>query len=460
MEHINQAGSLQVTSISFEWLLQELLTSVDRRKEMSLATNSGTGAYMTRTMNSFVVAWACCTAFYFLEYVVRSAPAVMIPELAAHFKVSPLGVSSILGMYFYTYAATSLIAGVLLDRFGAKFVIPAGAMVLAIGCLMFSMPDSLMADMGRLLQGAGSALAFTGAVYLAAHGFPAQRLATAIGLTQCVGMLGGSAGQIIVGPLIRSILSAAGIWVVIGLLVMTVAIILLSTTPRENSAPSNSEKATSWLEPYKVVFMNPQSYLCGAVAGLLFAPTTILDMVWGVRFLQQDRAFAYGAAVATASMVPLGWAIGCPLLGWLADKLKRRKPALLFGASVMLACTVQLTYVSTLMPQWVTLLFFGIGSGAAMIPYTIIKEVNPDRVKGSATGAMNFLAFTVTAVIGPIFASNFGRTLGMTADHIAHLRHADTFWVFIIILALVLSAALRETGPGVARAHVVPLKAT
>jgi hypothetical protein len=100
------------------------------------------------------------------------------------------------------------------------------------------------------------------------------------------------------------------------------------------------------------------------------------------------------------------------------------------------------------MPEWATLLLFGVGSGAAMIPYTIIKEVNPDRVKGSATGAMNFLTFTVTAIIGPIFASNFGRTLGLSADRVGHLRHSDTFWIVVILLALLLAAALRETGPG------------
>lgn len=426
---------------------------------MSLSTNSSTSADAGRVMKSFVFAWACCTAFYFLEYTVRSAPAVMIPELAAGFRVTPLGVSSIVGMYYYTYAFTSLIAGVLLDRFGAKYVIPAGAAVLAVGCLLFSLPNPLMADVGRLLQGAGSAFAFTGAVYLAAHGFPAQRLATAIGLTQCIGMLGGSAGQIIVGPVIRNILSAAGIWVVIGLLVMAIVIILLVITPKENPAASGKQTGISWLEPYKVVFMNPQSYLCGAVAGLLFAPTTILDMVWGVRFLQQDRAFEYDAAVATVSMVPLGWAIGCPLLGLLADKIKRRKPVLLLGALIMLVCIIQLTYFASLMPQWITLLLFGIGSGAAMIPYTIIKEVNPDRVKGSATGAMNFLTFAVTAVIGPIFASNFGVNLGATADHVSHLRHTDMFWILSIVLALVLSTFLRETGPGLSRPLILPLKA-
>jgi len=45
---------------------------------------------------------------------------------------------------------------------------------------------------------------FTGAVYLATHGFPARYLATAIGFTQCFGMLGGAAGQFAVAPLIHA----------------------------------------------------------------------------------------------------------------------------------------------------------------------------------------------------------------------------------------------------------------
>ena len=36
-----------------------------------------------------------------------------------------------------------------------------------------------------------------------------------------------------------------------------------------------------------------------------------------------------------------------------------------------------------------------------MIPYTMIKEVNPDEVKGSATGAMNFLVFVMSAFGAP-----------------------------------------------------------
>ena len=46
-----------------------------------------------------------------------------------------------------------------------------------------------------------------------------------------------------------------------------------------------------------IVFRNPQSILCGMIAGLLFIPTTIFDMVWGVRYLQDGRGIEYAEAV-------------------------------------------------------------------------------------------------------------------------------------------------------------------
>jgi len=90
---------------------------------MSNDVMGSTGGRATVLKRAFIIAWGCCTVFYFLEYAVRSAPAVMVPELATLFGVSVLGVSSIVGTYYYTYATTSLIAGVLLDHFGAKYVI-------------------------------------------------------------------------------------------------------------------------------------------------------------------------------------------------------------------------------------------------------------------------------------------------------------------------------------------------
>jgi MFS family permease len=398
---------------------------------------------------AFIVAWVFSLAFYFLEYAVRSSPAVMIPELAKIFGVSALGVSGILGVYYYTYSTASLVAGVLLDRLGAKYVVSIGMSILGIGCLLFMIPQEGVGYLGRLLQGAGSAFAFTGAVYLASHGLPARRLATAIGITQCVGMLGGTAGQLVVGRWIAGGLSIPEYWGRAGVVVLLVAVGLWWITPRETPSISRGKASGGILDTYKIVFSNPQSYLCGLAAGLLFVPTTVGDMVWGVRFFQTDKGFSFADAVFAISMVPLGWVFGCPLLGWVADRLGRRKPVYLGGAAIMLIGFVQLIYAPALLSSWLTLFILGVASGAAMIPYTIIKEVNPDEVKGSATGAINFLTFAVTAAIGPVFAGYFGKTLGaQSIDVDSHFRHAGHFWIGILIAALVVGSLLRETGRG------------
>jgi fucose permease len=85
----------------------------------------------------FVVAWGFCLLFYFGQYALRSAPGVMVPELTDAFGLTTLGVSSLLGLYYYTYSTFAIVAGASLDRLGAKYVIPAGIVVTATGSVLF-----------------------------------------------------------------------------------------------------------------------------------------------------------------------------------------------------------------------------------------------------------------------------------------------------------------------------------
>jgi MFS family permease len=412
-----------------------------------ITTAAVSDAASTSRTRAFQIAWGLAMCFYFLEYASRSAPAVMIPELKRAFGTTALGVSAILGTYYYTYSITSLIAGGALDRVGGKKAVPVGIFILAVGCLLFSIPTTTAAYTGRLLQGAGSAFAFTGAVYLAVHGFSARWLATAIGVTQCVGMLGGSAGQFVVGPLLEKGLGWQTVWHWLGIASLVVGVLLFLAAPSESHSEEGRSGRPSLLAPYKVVFSNPRSYLCGAVAGLLFVPTTIGDMTWGVAFFQRDRMFSFHDAVVTGSLVPLGWVIGCPVLGWLADRIGRRKPVLIGGAIGMLLSAALISFTKTHEPAVVGCLLFGIFSGAAMIPYTIIKEVNPDEVKGSATGGINFLTFGVTALIGPLFADALGKGISATTNHVTHFRESGLFWMACITIAILIAAFLPETGP-------------
>lgn len=394
----------------------------------------------------FIIAWVLGLIFYFIDYATRSAPSLMIKDLAENFAISKESVVSLVGTYYYTYSICALIAGICLDKFGAKYSMFAGCFILGIGCILFIISSHYVGTTGRLLQGAGSAFAFPGCVYLATKGFSAKSLATAIGFTQCIGMLGGAAGQFVVEPMLADGLSYKFFWIGAGILCIIPAIAMLILTPKASQEEIEKSKNTSFIEPFKIIFSNKDSWLSGIISGLLFIPTTIFAMTWAVAFFKLDLGFDAQNAALTAAMASLGWVVGCPLMGMSTDKIGLRKPIILIGCIGMIIMLLQLIYLPDLMNSKITLFIFGVFSGVAMIPYSVIKEANPDYVKGSATGVQNFLTFGVTSLVGPLFAKMYGNQLTTVTDKLGHFHHAIWFWIIGIFIAIILTLLLKETG--------------
>lgn len=395
-----------------------------------------------------VGAWLLVALYYFFQYALRSAPSVMIPQLSESFGVSALGVSTIVGMFYYGYSPFNLVAGASIDRFGAKRIIPIGAALVGIGAMMFGSGNATVANVGRFLQGAGGAFAMVGAIYLITKNFPASVVASFIGATQMFGMAGGSAGQFLVGPLIKGGLPWQKFWIYAGIGGLAIGVLLFILLPKEKEAAASDPERGNFFTPLKIVFSNPQSILCGLIAGLMFIPTTILAMTWGVRFLQEARGREYEAAVGLAATVPLGWVIGCPLLGFISDRIGRRKPVLMGGALALLVMVWWILYGDPAVFRGPMVgILTGIASGAAMLPNTIIKEANPPKLGGSATGVVNFINFTFSALLGPVFGARLARSSGDADVGMAHYQSGFQPLLYGIALALSLSFFLKETGP-------------
>jgi MFS family permease len=396
------------------------------------------------------VAWVLTAVYYFYQYALRSAPSVMMPELSEAFAVSALGVASILGLFYYGYSPFSLVAGAAMDRMGPRRLLPGAAAVVGLGALLFSTGNRELASAGRFLQGAGGVFALVGAIYIATKHFSPSRAATLIGVTQMFGMAGGSAGQFVVGPLIGRGLPWNVFWIAMGVGGLLIAVLLFLLIPKRekrSGQPSASLKATA--SAFATVFKNPQSILCGLIAGLLFIPTTIFDMIWGVRYLQEAHGMDYGNAVMRSATVPLGWIIGCPLLGFISDRIGRRKPIIIAGGLVLFTCLAWILFGSpTVFPPYSIGLVAGIASGAAMLPYTIIKEANPPEVGGTATGVVNFLNFTFSALLGPVFGGILLQVSGGT-ERLGLEHYQVTFapLLFGVALAIIITLLLKETGP-------------
>ena len=403
------------------------------------------------------IAWLLTAVFYFYQYALRSAPAVMMPQLSDAFHLSAAGMASILGLFYYGYAVLSLVAGVSIDRIGARIIIPSGAFLTGAGALLFGTGNFTSASIGRFLQGGGGVFALIGAVYIASRSFPASRAATLIGATQMFGMAGGAAGQFLVGPMIASGMAWHVFWISMGLAGLGIAAALLVLLPKEELEESKDDWFKASLTALGVVFRNPQSILCGVIAGLLFIPTTIFDMIWGVRFLQEAHGFSYGEAVIRSATVPLGWIIGCPLLGFISDRIARRKPVIFGGACVLLACLSWILYGSAnALPPYLLGLIAGLASGSAMLLYTVIKETNPPEYSGTATGAINLLNFTLTAIMGEVFVWIMQSASREKPVGLEHYQITFQPLLYGVGLAVLLTFALKETG----RAARIPEKTT
>src|SRR5437868_4603932 len=204
------------------------------------------------------IAWLVAVVYYFLQYVLRSAPSVMMPQLSTAFGINMVSVASIAGLFYYGYSPFSLIAGAGMDRLGPRKGVPIAAAVTGVGALLFATGNPTAGTVGRLLQGAGGVFAPVGAIYIASKYFRPSQAATLIGATQMFGMAGGAAGQFIVGPLIARGLAWDTFWIGLGITVLMISGLLLALLPKDE-IPKDPVPQQTIGRGFYLVFRNPQS---------------------------------------------------------------------------------------------------------------------------------------------------------------------------------------------------------
>lgn len=398
-----------------------------------------------------LLAWLLGAVFYFLDYVVRTSPAVMLHPLSQQFGITPLQAGSLLGSYFITYSLCSLVAGLSIDHLGPRTPLVAGCVILALGCLCFLASTQTGGYIGRLLQGAGCAFAWPGCVFIATQGFSPHRLATVLGITQASGNLGGYLGQYGIGHALAAGLGISQYWGTLALLILLLGagFLLLLRPPQQTApGPAPADSALSLLEPFRIILSNRQSWLAGVIGGLMTVPTSVFAMTWAVDLFQTDRQFSYADAVLVSSMVSLGWIAGSPLFGLWSDRLGLRKPVLFAGAVLMLLVMMQLFLFPDLLPGTVSMLLLGVVSGAELLVVSISKEVNPDRVKGSAAGCANFLVFGSATLVGMLYNLFLPFSNSRPGTLLQHFQQSGLFFLGCTLLAILLIPALQETGHG------------
>ena len=319
---------------------------------------------------------------------------------------------------------------------------------------MFATGDPTLASIGRFLQGAGGVFALIGAAYHRHHPLPGLARGDADRGDPDV-RHGGRLGR----PVRSSALpSRAGcqwnqFWIVMGFVGLAIAGLLLAFIPRREAAPrppdpraraaGRRRRRSRWgrvpqsavdsLRPDRRPDVHPDDDLRHGLGRALPAgrPRHAL-LAWRCCARPRSRS-AGSSAVRCWACSPTGSAGASPSSSAARPSCSSASPS---SSTARRACSRP--SVSASSP--------GSPPGAAMIPYTVIKEANRPEHSGTATGVVNFINFSFSALLGPVFGGLLMRASGGGERELGHYQAAFQPLLYGVGLAIVLTLFLRETG--------------
>ena len=403
------------------------------------------------------VMWGTAAAFYGYAFFQRVLPSVMVDQLMSEFALGGALLGNLSAFYFYAYAGLQLPVGMLIDRFGPRVVLATAATLCAAGSVLFSQAQSIeLAYLGRFLIGAGAAFTWVGALTLASRWFPARRFALLTGLTIVFGMTGAISGQGPAAALLggvgwRDVLLGAG---AVGLGFAVLIILVVRDHPPSGDGDGRRAPAGKGvMAGLRVVAGNPQSWIIAVCTGLISVPLLAFGALWGVPYLMQVYGVGRAEAAFSVSAMLVGMAIGGPIIGWISDRIGRRRRPLVVGIVVILTTLLAMFFIPGLPLDAFRVLLFvnGLASGCFVVCYAAVRETNTRETAGTALGLVNMATIGSGAIFQPIVGLLLdlgwdGRMQGGARFYSPEAYH-DAFLLLPVCagLALLLCFFVRET---------------
>ena len=406
--------------------------------------------------------WGLAAALYLAGFYQRVAPAVITRELTADFALGAAALGNLAAVYYYSYVAMQIPAGLMADRWGPRRVLAMGAAIAGAGTLMFALAGSYgVAVAGRLLIGASVGVAFVSMLKLASHWFAPQRFAMLSGLALATGVLGAVSAGVPLRLLVdafgwRGVLAASGAMTAL----LAAAIwLLVRDDPAERGyasyahVPLAGAPRRSIMEDMRRALANRNVALVFLIGGSVSGPTLTFAGLWGVPFLVTHYGLTTATAASITSLLLASWALAAPILGAISDRLRRRKPIYAAGAALALAGWSIVFLVPGLpLPLLVALLVCtGIVSSSAMVGFAIAKESAPAPLAGTSVGIANMGNMLGGMVMPPLVGWMLDRSWDGAMAAGARVYAFDAYragfapMLVWLLLALLLVAFTRET---------------
>ncbi len=358
--------------------------------------------------------------------------------------------------FFYLLVGfASPVVGRLVDRYGARPVMPIGAVTMGLGLLLLSRASDLwMFYLGYIVVGTGAAgMGPVPCSAVIANWFKRKR-GMALGLMAA----GIGAGGVVMAPFVGFILAQFD-WrmAYLSMAVLVVAIVVplslgvIRTRPAEMglnpdgvSGPAARPEEAGRKKQEATGLSLRQSTRTSAfwmiAVAISFSNFANMSVFQASSSYLGDAGFPIATAATAVGLVGFGSAAGKILFGWMCDRIAANRVCAI-GIALQLAGTLFLMAVSegsSTILVWCYALLLGFGVGAWLPTLSMMSSINFGLLfYGTVFGSLNLLNSTGTAT-GPLFS---GLAYDLTGSYMS------AFTTCAVLMAIAIPAALMVRKP-------------
>lgn len=341
------------------------------------------------------------TLFYLYEFTLRVAPSSMFSDLMRDYSLDATSLGLLASIYFLAYALLQIPVGAWTDRFGPRRLLTFAIILCAGSTFLFSLTDSFfLVCVARFFIGAGSAFAFISCMKIITVWFSPQWFPLLTGLTLTIGTMGAVIGQVFISLALdwlpwRELMRLLGY---LGLGLAVLAWVLIKDK-NESNPHHPAHEGLRFMDCLKQVVHSKQNWWVALYGFMMTAPTDAFGGQWGIPFLVEAHHFSRDIAASACSMIFVGMAVGCPIIGWWSNKIHNRRLPMALGSSGALLSSLIIVYSPIMTSTMAFVLFFLLGfMSSYVLAFVVIRDITQPQLVGTAVGFVN-----AASMIGSFF---------------------------------------------------------